>query len=148
MSEPILSIQNLQVNYGGIEAVKGVSFGAGFAVSRHLGSQNNDSFYIDAQNRVRTRTNHDGGINGGITNGMPLVFQVSIKPTPSIALPQASVNLKTRLGESLVIKGRHDPATLPRAVVAIEAAAAIAIMDLFLVAFGLQGWGGGEYDGA
>ena len=132
----------------GIPAVKGVSFGAGFAVSRHLGSQNNDSFYIDAQNRVRTRTNHDGGINGGITNGMPLVFQVAIKPTPSIALPQASVNLKTRLDEELVIKGRHDPAILPRAVVAIEAAAAIAITDLFLVAFGLQGWGGGEYDGA
>jgi chorismate synthase len=127
----------------GIPAVKGVSFGDGFAVCRRTGSQNNDSYYIDAENQVRTTTNHDGGINGGITNGMPLVFQVAIKPTPSIGLPQSSVNLETRCEETLMIGGRHDPTILPRAVVAIEAAAAIAIVDLCLVAFGVQGWGGG-----
>ncbi len=128
----------------GIPAVKAVSFGAGFAGCRRFGSENNDPFYIDEDGKVRTRTNNDGGINGGITNGMPLVFQVGIKPTPSIAMPQHSVNLKTMQEETLVIQGRHDPAIVPRAIVAIEAAAAIAITDLLLVAFGVQGWGGGS----
>ncbi len=126
----------------GIPAVKGVSFGDGFAACRRRGSENNDPLYISAEDQVRTATNHEGGINGGITNAMPLVFQVGIKPTPSIALPQRSVNLETMLSETITVAGRHDPAIVPRAVVAVEAAAAIAIMDLMLVAFGVQGWGG------
>jgi chorismate synthase len=126
----------------GIPAVKGVSFGDGFAVCARKGSENNDPFYLDQENRVRTLTNHEGGINGGITNGMPLVFQVGIKPTPSIARPQSSINLETLCEETLLIQGRHDPAIVPRAAVAVEAAAAIAITDLLLVAYGIQDWGG------
>ncbi len=126
----------------GIPAVKGVSFGDGFDVSRRRGSENNDPFYVDRQGQVRTLTNHEGGINGGITNGMPLVVQVGIKPTPSIGLPQKTVNLQTLSDEFLTIQGRHDPSIVPRAVVVVEAAAAIAILDLVLVAFGLQGLGG------
>lgn len=126
----------------GIPAVKGVSFGDGFAVSARKGSENNDALYIDAEDQVRTLTNHEGGINGGITNGMPLVLNVGIKPTPSIALPQRSVDLKTRFPETLKVQGRHDPAIVPRAAVAVEAAVAIALTDLLLVAYGIQGWGG------
>ena len=126
----------------GIPAVKAVSFGDGFAACGRKGSENNDSFYISAERQVRTLTNHEGGVNGGITNAMPLVFQVGIKPTPSIALPQRTVNLDTMLEETITIIGRHDPAIVPRAVVAVEAVAAIAIMDLMLVALGVQGWGG------
>lgn len=125
----------------GIPAVKGVSFGDGFAVCGRRGSENNDALCIDTEDQVRTLTNHEGGINGGITNAMPLVLNVGIKPTPSIALPQHSVNLETRSGETLQVGGRHDPCIVPRAVVAVEAAVAIAILDLMLVAFGIQGWG-------
>ncbi len=125
-----------------IPAVKGVSFGDGFAACGRRGSENNDQFCLTAEKEICTLTNHEGGINGGITNGMPLVFQVGIKPTPSIALPQRSVNLEKLREETLVIEGRHDPSIVPRAAVAVEAAAAAAIMDLMLVAFGVQGWGG------
>lgn len=125
-----------------IPAVKGVSFGDGFAACRRKGSENNDPFCLTAEKEVRTLTNHEGGINGGITNGMPLVFQVGIKPTPSIALPQRSVNLETISEETLVIEGRHDPSIVPRAAVAVEASAAVTITDLMLTAFGVQGWGG------
>ncbi len=76
-----------------IPAVKGVAFGAGFAVADRRGSQNNDPFYFDETGQVRTRTNHAGGHSGGITNGMPLVFQAAVKPTPSIGQPQESVSL-------------------------------------------------------
>ncbi len=126
----------------GIPAVKGVSFGDGFAVCGRRGSENNDAFCINAEEQVRTVTNHEGGINGGITNAMPLVLNVGIKPTPSIALPQRSVNMETRAAATLKVEGRHDPAIVPRAVVAVEAAVAIALTDLMLVAFGIQGWGG------
>ena len=126
----------------GIPAVKAVSFGDGFAVARRLGSENNDPLYLDDDGQVRTATNHEGGLNGGVTNGMPVVFQIAIKPTPSIALQQRSVNMETGTEELLTIEGRHDPCIVPRAVVAVEAAAAIAMTDLMLVAFGVQGWGG------
>ena len=115
----------------GIPAVKGVEFGAGFAAAKLRGSQNNDSYTVK-DGRIETRGNHCGGILGGITNGMPLVFQAAIKPTPSIAMEQDSVNLETLAEEKLRVGGRHDPCIVPRAVPVIEAAAAIAVYDALL----------------
>ena len=114
-----------------IPAVKGVEFGAGFGVATLRGSQNNDPFYMDGD-RVRTRTNHSGGILGGITNGMPLVFRAAVKPTPSIGQVQDSVSLSRKEDTKLEIKGRHDPCIVPRAVPCVEAAAAIAVYDALL----------------
>ncbi|MBQ8579432.1 MAG: chorismate synthase [Oscillospiraceae bacterium] len=119
-----------QIVYG-IPAVKGVEFGLGFAVEGHPGSYVNDEFTI-VDGEVRTKTNHCGGILGGITNGMPVIFRVAVKPTPSIAKPQHSVNLKTMEEVALRVKGRHDPCIVPRAVPVVEAAAAVAIYDLIL----------------
>ena len=115
----------------GIPAVKGLEFGAGFAAAKLRGSQNNDSYTVQ-DGRVETRSNHCGGILGGITNGMPLVFRAAIKPTPSIAMEQDSVNLETLEEEKLRVGGRHDPCIVPRAVPVIEAAAAIAVYDALL----------------
>ena len=115
----------------GIPAVKGIEFGAGFAAAKLRGSQNNDSYTVQ-DGRVETRSNHCGGILGGITNGMPLVFRAAIKPTPSIAMEQDSVNLETLTEEKLRVGGRHDPCIVPRAVPVIEAAAAIAVYDALL----------------
>ncbi|MBO5317037.1 MAG: chorismate synthase [Oscillospiraceae bacterium] len=119
-----------QIVYG-IPAVKGLDFGSGFTGSYLRGSQNNDAFYVK-DGAIKTQTNNAGGILGGITNGMPLVFQAAIKPTPSISLPQQSIRLSEMETASLHVKGRHDPCIVPRAVPVIEAAAAIAIMDAFL----------------
>ena len=115
----------------GIPAVKGIEFGDGFEAARLRGSQNNDSYTVK-DGRVETRSNHCGGILGGITNGMPLVFRAAIKPTPSIAMEQDSVNLETLEEEKLRVGGRHDPCIVPRAVPVIEAAAAIAVYDALL----------------
>ena len=115
-----------QILYG-IPAVKGLSFGD----TMTLGSDNNDAFTWE-NGTVRTETNHCGGILGGITNGMPVVFTVSVKPTPSIALPQQTVDLQTGENVTISITGRHDPCIVPRAVPVVEAAAAIAIYDLIL----------------
>lgn len=111
-----------------IPAVKGVEFGAGFAFANLPGSQANDGF-IKAGNSIKTATNHNGGILGGITNGMPLVFRTVIKPTPSIAQEQVTVN---SLGEvvKISIKGRHDPCILPRAVPVVEAVTAMAVWEM------------------
>lgn len=119
-----------QIIYG-IPAVKGLEFGSGFSGSYMRGSQNNDSFII-RDGQIRTDKNYAGGILGGITNGMPLVFQVAIKPTPSISRPQKSVSLSRMEEQELVIQGRHDPCIAPRAVPVIEAAAAIAVFDAYL----------------
>lgn len=114
----------------GIPAVKGVQFGAGFGVADMRGSENNDPFYMDAQGRVRARSNHAGGILGGITSGMPLVFSVALKPTPSIAREQDTVNLQTGENSKLAVTGRHDPCIVPRAAPVIEAAACLAVLEL------------------
>ena len=114
-----------------IPAVKGIEFGSGFQAAEMHGSQNNDAFAVEA-GRIVTETNHAGGILGGITTGMPVVFRVAVKPTPSIAMPQKSVNLKTLQPENLCITGRHDPCIVPRAVPVVEAIAAIATADLVL----------------
>lgn len=108
-----------------IPAVKAVAFGAGFAFADMRGSEANDAFYMDGD-RVRTRTNHTGGINGGITNGMPVEFEVAFRPTPSIAQEQDTVNLESRTDAKLSIRGRHDPCLVQRAVPVVEAAAALA----------------------
>ena len=119
-----------QIVYG-IPAVKGVEFGIGFEAAKLRGSENNDSFRIE-NGRVVTKTNHCGGILGGITSGMPLLFRAAIKPTPSISQVQQSVSLSREENQELIVKGRHDPCIVPRAVPVVEAAAAIAIFDLLL----------------
>ena len=119
-----------QIVYG-IPAVKGVEFGIGFEAASLRGSENNDPFRME-NGKVVTATNHCGGILGGITNGMPLLFRAAIKPTPSISQVQQSVSLSLGENRELVVKGRHDPCIVPRAVPVVEAAAAIAIFDLLL----------------
>ena len=119
-----------QIVYG-IPAVKGVDFGAGHQIAWQRGSAINDTFTI-GNGQIKTLTNNCGGILGGITNGMPLIFSVAVKPTPSIAKPQQTVNLKTGEITTIEIKGRHDPCIVPRAVPVVEAAAAIAIYDAYL----------------
>ncbi len=116
----------------GIPAVKGIEFGAGFKCAEMLGSQNNDEFYVDEHGHVLTKTNNHGGILGGISSGMPIVFRVVFKPTPSIARPQETVNISTLTNETVEIKGRHDPCVVPRAVPCVEAAANIAILSHML----------------
>jgi len=114
-----------------VPAVKGIEFGAGFAAAGMRGSENNDAFYVH-DGSIETLTNNAGGILGGISDGMPITFRAAVKPTPSIARAQQSVNLETMEPETLSISGRHDPCIVPRAVPVIEAAAALAISDLLL----------------
>lgn len=115
----------------GIPAVKGVEFGSGFACAEMRGSEHNDPYFMH-DGAVRTRTNHAGGILGGLTTAMPVIFRVAIKPTPSIARPQESVSLQRGENAVLEIHGRHDPCIVPRAVPCVEAAAAVAILDALL----------------
>lgn len=117
-----------QIVYG-IPAVKGLEFGSGFAAASMRGSDNNDDFTL-IDGRTVTATNHAGGILGGITSGMPLIFRAAIKPTPSIARQQQTVSNGNTV--PLEIKGRHDPCIVPRAVPVVEAAAAIAVFDAIL----------------
>lgn len=115
----------------GIPAVKGVEFGAGFASAQMKGSENNDPFYTDG-NTVKTKTNNCGGILGGISNGMPIVIRMAVKPTPSISLTQSSVSLSRMENTELSVSGRHDACIVPRAVPVAEAVAAMAILDLLI----------------
>lgn len=119
-----------QIVYG-IPAVKGLEFGSGFASSALHGSENNDSFCVK-DGKILTNTNRCGGILGGITNAMPLIFRVAFKPTPSIAMTQNSVSLEKIENTTLAVQGRHDPCIVPRAVPVVEAAAAIALYDMIL----------------
>jgi len=116
-----------------IPAVKGIEFGCGFGCAEMTGSECNDPFVIE-NGQVRTATNNHGGILGGITSGMPLIFRAAIKPTPSIALEQRTVSLSGLNETTISIRGRHDPCIVPRAVPCIEAAAAIALYDALLSA--------------
>lgn len=113
-----------------IGAVKGIEIGDGFAASASLGSSNNDAFYIEG-NEVCKRTNHSGGVLGGLSDGSPLVLRAAVKPTPSISQPQQTV---TNDGQdtTLIVTGRHDPIIVPRAVVVVESMAAITIADLLM----------------
>lgn len=112
-----------------VPAVKAVAFGAGVGFSYMRGTEANDPFVV-RNGKVVTKTNYAGGINGGITNGMPIVFEVTLRPTPSIGLPQESVDLRTGEEVEIDIQGRHDPCVVHRAVPVIEAAAALAACEV------------------
>lgn len=113
----------------GVSGVKGVSFGSGFDGVKHRGSEENDPFGVDPQGRVITQKNNSGGIQGGISNGMPIYFQVAMKPTPSIAKIQKSLSLSNKQPRDLRIQGRHDPCIAIRAVPVIEAVCALVLLD-------------------
>ncbi len=115
----------------GIPATKGVEFGSGFSAARMRGSEHNDEYYYEGE-EIRTRTNNAGGILGGLSNGMPVEFRVAFKPTSSISKQQQTVDLETGQISELKVRGRHDPCIVPRAVVVVECAAAITILDLML----------------
>ena len=119
----------------GIPAVKGIEFGAGFGFGVLKGSEAKDAFDMQ-QGRVMTKTNNNGGINGGITNGMPLVYRVAVKPTPSIYKRQETLNLRTEKEETLQIQGRHDPAIIHRAVPVTEGVSALVLADLLAQQYG------------
>lgn len=112
-----------------IPAIKGIEFGAGFNVAKMTGYEANDEMYYDEKGDVKTYTNNNGGITGGITNGMPVNFKVAVKPPASIGKKQRTVNTETKKNDFLEIIGRHDPCIVPRIVVVLEAAAAIVVMD-------------------
>lgn len=114
-----------------IPAVKGIEFGAGFASTDMYGSENNDPYFYD-NGTVRTKTNNCGGILGGMTDGMPLIFRCAVKPTPSIGLQQETVDLSTHENTVISIEGRHDPCIVPRAVPVVEAMCAIVLFDALL----------------
>jgi chorismate synthase len=114
-----------------IPAVKGIEFGEGFAAARLRGSENNDAFAVE-DGRIVTKTNHCGGILGGISTGMPIVFRAAFKPTPSIAKEQQSVELTTMEPTTICVKGRHDPCIVPRAVPVVEAVTAIVVYDAMI----------------
>ncbi len=118
-----------------VPAVKGVEFGAGFGFGSMKGSEANDSFYCDGDT-VKTKTNNNGGINGGITNGMPITFRCAVKPTPSIYKKQNTVNFKEKADTELLIEGRHDPAIIHRARVVIDSVTALTLCDLLISRFG------------
>jgi chorismate synthase len=118
-----------------IPAVKGIEFGKGFEIADMRGSEANDPMKTEGE-RVITLTNNNGGINGGITNGMPIIFRTAIKPTPTIFKPQHTVDFKAMTDAELVPKGRHDPAIVHRARVVQDAAAAIVMCDVLAMRFG------------
>ncbi len=125
-------IANAMLSVG---AVKGIEFGSGFALAGMKGSEANDP-WCPGPDGPRTLSNHNGGVNGGITNGMPLVFSAVVKPTPSIGLPQQTVDLDGEKGATITITGRHDPAIVRRICIVATSITAIALCDLLALRFG------------
>ena len=119
-----------------IPAIKGVEFGSGFACADMTGSQMNDEFYVSESGDILTKSNHNGGINGGISNGMPIIFSCAVKPTSSISRKQKTVNFVDKVDTELEIGGRHDSTILPRACVVAETLSAIVMADLLVGRFG------------
>lgn len=133
IGEPFFdSLESIIAHYlYSIPAVKGVAFGLGFGFSEHTGSEVNDSIaYVNG--RVVTKTNNNGGINGGISNGMPIVIQTCVKPTPSIYKEQDTIHKLSKQAEKLIIQGRHDPAIIHRACVVVDSMLALAILDCYM----------------
>lgn len=123
-----------------IPGVKGIEFGAGFGFAKMKGSQANDEFFVN-EGKVTTLTNNNAGINGGITNSMPILFSLCVKPTPSIYKKQDSINFKKLENTSLQIEGRHDPAIIHRARVVVDSVTALTLCDLLIMRFGTQFFG-------
>ena len=118
-----------------IPGIKGIEFGAGFSICDMLGSRANDPFDIK-DGKIVTTTNNSGGINGGITNGMPIIFRTAVKPTPTISKPQQTVNIKTNTVETLVATGRHDPCIAHRVRVVVDAVTALTLCDMLTQKYG------------
>ena len=118
-----------------IGGVKGIEFGSGFKFADMYGSYANDQFEV-VNGKIVTKTNHNGGINGGITNGMPILFNLAVKPTPSIAKPQDTVNIETMENATIKIEGRHDPAIIRRACVVVDSVCALVVCDLLAQRYG------------
>ena len=137
LGNPIYENIESKISYAcfGIPAVKGISFGAGFGFKNMLGSIANDSFYVE-NNKVKTKTNNNGGINGGISNGMPIVFDLAIKPTPSIYKEQESIDIEKMENVKSNIKGRHDPAIIMRVPIVVTSTVSVVITDLLLSKYG------------
>ena len=124
-----------------IPGVKGVDFGGAFGLADRRGSEYNDAFYTDGDT-VRTKTNRNGGVNGGISNGMPLLFRCAVKPTPSIFRPQETVDLSSMENAALSLEGRHDPAIIHRARVVADSVTALVLCDTLAQRFGTDWLGG------
>ncbi len=120
-----------------IPAIKGVEFGAGFSIASMRGSEANDAFYAE-NGQIKTKTNHAGGINGGITNGMPLTFRCAVRPTPTIGKPQETVDLQTGENTTLAAKGRHDPCIVHRARIVVDCMTAITLCDILAGRYGVD----------
>ena len=124
-----------------IPAVKGVQFGAGFDLADSLGSLFNDSFFME-EGQVKTASNNNGGVNGGLTNGMPLLFRCAVKPTPSISKKQLTVDFIDGKDATVSLGGRHDPAIVHRARVVVDSITALVVGDLLTGRFGSDYLGG------
>ncbi len=119
----------------GIGGIKGIEFGLGFDFKNASGSSANDEFYYE-NNVVKTKTNNNGGINGGITNGMPVVFKCVVKPTPSISKSQQTINLEEETNTEIIINGRHDPAIIRRICSVIDSVTALVVADMLAIKYG------------
>ena len=133
LGDPVFDKLDARLAYAimSIGAVKGFEIGDGFLAAKSTGSKNNDPFYRDKDGRIRTKTNHSGGILGGISTGEDIVLRVGVKPTPSIGTNQQTVD-KHGNETSITIHGRHDPVIAPRACVVVESMAAITLVDFYV----------------
>ncbi len=128
-------IREVNAKYFPVIEEKGIEFGAGFAVTEMYGSEANDSFYYE-NGEVKTKTNNNGGINGGISNSMPLIMKIAVKPTPSIYKEQESVDIAKKENVKFNIEGRHDPAIIHRARVVVDSMTAFGLLDLICMRYG------------